>query len=86
MLSADQRVFMNKEIHKPIMVRPRLRNKFLNEKTVFTREAYNKQRNYRVKLIKKSKIKYFGNLNVKNIRDNKKFWKTVGPNFSSKNQ
>ena len=54
------------------MVRSRLRNKFLKEKTTFSREAYNKQRNY------------FGNLNVKNITDNKKFWKTVRPNFSSK--
>ena len=84
MVRANQRVFMNKEIHKPIMVRPRPRNKFLNERTAFTREAYNKQRNYRVKLIRKGKIKYFGNLSVKNITDNKKFWKTVGPNFSSK--
>ena len=86
MVRANQRVFMNKEIHKAIMVRSRLRNKFLKEKTVFSREVYNKQRNYCVKLITEGKIKYFGNLNVKNITDNKKFWKTVGPNFSSKKQ
>ena len=66
------------------MVRSRLRNKFLKERTAFSREAYNKQRNYCVKLIRESKIKYFGNLNVKDITDNKKFWKTVGSNFSSK--
>ena len=47
---------MNKEIHKGIMVRSRLINKFLKEKTAFTREAYNKQRNYCVKLIRESKI------------------------------
>ena len=29
---ANQEVFMNKEIHKAIMVRSRLRNKFLKEK------------------------------------------------------
>ena len=73
---------MNKEIHKAIMVRSRLRNKFLKEKTAFSREAYNKQRNYCVKLIRESKIKYFSN--VKNITDDKNFWKTVGSNFSSK--
>ena len=84
MVRANQRVFMNKEIHKAIMVRSRLRNKFLKERTAFSREAYNKQRNYCVKLIRESKIKYFGNLNVKDITDNKKFWKTVGSNFSSK--
>ena len=67
---------MNKEIHKAIMIRFRWRNKFLKEKTAFSREAYNKQRNYCVKLIRESKIKYFGNLNIKNATDNKIFWKT----------
>ena len=51
-------------------------NKFLKEKTAFSRESYNKQRNYCVKLIRQIKIKYFGNLNVNNIK--------LGPNFSSK--
>ena len=84
MVRANQRVFMNKEIHKAVMVRSRLRNKFLEEKAAFSSEACNKQRNYCVKLIRQSKIKYFGNLNVKNITDNKTFWKTFGPNFSIK--
>ena len=35
-------------------------------------------------IIKRKQNKYFGNLNVKNITDNKKFWKSIGPNFSSK--
>ena len=85
MVRANRRGFMNNEIHKAIMVKSRLRNKFLKEETGFIREAYNKQRNYCVKLIRESKLKYFGNFNVKNIKDNKKFWKTVGQNFSSKN-
>ena len=68
MVQANQRVFMNEEIHKAIMIRSRLRNKFLKEKTAFGREAYNKQRNYCVKLKRENKIKYFGNLNVNNIR------------------
>ena len=84
MVRANQRVFMKKEIHKAIMVRSRLRNEFIKEKTAFSREAYNKQRNYCVKLIRESKIKYFSNLNVKNITDTKTFWKTVGSNFSRK--
>ena len=36
------------------------------------------------KIIRERKIKYFGNFNVKNITDNKKFSKTVGSYFSSK--
>ena len=34
MARANERVFMNKEIHKTIMVGSRLRNKFLKEKTI----------------------------------------------------
>ena len=84
MVRGNQRVFMNKEIHNAKMVRSRLRNKFVKEKTAFSREAYNKQRKYCIQLIRKSTIKYFGNLNVKNITENKKFWKTDGQKFSSK--
>ena len=64
MVRANQRVFMNKEIHKAITVRSRLRNKFHKEKTAFSRQGYNKQRNYCVRLIRESKIKHFGNFNV----------------------
>ena len=44
MIRANQRVFMNNEINKAKMVRSRLRNKFLEEKTTFTREASNKNK------------------------------------------
>ena len=77
---------MNKEICKAIMVTLRLRNKFLTKKkTRLSREAYKKQRNYCVKLIRERKIKYFGNLDVKNLTEkgNRKK-ETAGPNFSSK--
>ena len=40
MVEANQGVSVNKEIHKAIMVRSRLRNKFLKEKNTFSREAY----------------------------------------------
>ena len=43
-----------------------------------------KQRNYCVSLLKKSKKKYFANLNEKDILDNKLFWKTIKPSFSDK--
>ena len=36
MVRANQRLLMNKEIHKAIMVRSRPKNKFLKEKTAFT--------------------------------------------------
>ena len=43
--------FMNKDIHKAIMTRTRLRNRFLKEPTQMNRLAYKKQRNYYVSLM-----------------------------------
>ena len=37
-----------------------------------------------MKLTKKVKTEYFENINIQFIIDNKKFWKTVKPNFSNK--
>ena len=57
----------------------KLRDKFLKTKSQECKQAYNKQRN----LWKASK-NYFNNLSVRNITDNKQFWKTVKPFFSNK--
>ena len=73
MIRANQRVFMNKEIHKAIMVRSRLRNKFLKEKTAFSREAYNRTKKLLRKINKRKQKLILGNLNVKSITDNKIF-------------
>ena len=76
--------FMNKELSKTIMKRTRLRNKFLINESPGNRENFNKQRNYCVHLVRKSKREYYGNLNEKNVTDNKTFWKTVKPFLSNK--
>ena len=55
---------------KAVMVRSRLMNKFLHERTAFSREAFNKLKNHHLKLVKERKIEYFSNLNVKNIMKN----------------
>ena len=44
-LRANQVRFMTKDLHKAIVKRSRLRNKFLRDKTDITREEYKKQRN-----------------------------------------
>ena len=51
---ANNSPFMNKELYKAIMVRSRLRNKSLKLKTIESREAYKRQRNYCVSLIRKT--------------------------------
>ena len=47
---------------------------------------YNKQRNLCVSLIRKEKKNFFHNINLSDISDNKKFWKTVKPFFTEKTQ
>ena len=69
--------FINKTLYKEIMTRSRLRNKFLKGRSEENKKKYSKQCNYCVSLLRKSKSDYFGNLNEKNINDNKTFWKTI---------
>ena len=52
---------------------PRLRSKFLNNKSEENRVLYVKQRNYCVFLLKKSKNEYYEYLNEKGVLDNKIF-------------
>ena len=60
----------------------RLRNKFLETKSQWLEQAYNKQRNlYGTMVRKQEKI---NNFNVRNITANKQFWKTVKPFSSNK--
>ena len=40
--------------------------------------------NYFVSLLRKSERNYYKNFNVKDITDNKKFWKTIKPLYSDK--
>ena len=80
----NQSPFMNKEVSKAIMERSRLKNKFLRVKSEENKMLYKKQRNYCVSLVKKTKREYYSNLKIKDVTDNKKFWKTVKPFLSDK--
>ena len=59
-------------------------NKFRHERTISSHVAYEKQRNICVKLLQKTKKDFFNNLNVKQVTDNKQFWKTVKPCLTNK--
>ena len=76
--------FINKTLSKEIMKRTKLRNKFLKDRAEENRNKYASQRNYCVLLLKKTKKEYFGNLNEKNVCDNKTFWKRGKPFLSDK--
>ena len=43
-----------------------------------------KQRNFCVKLLRKTKQDYFNNIDIKSVSDTKKFLKTIKPHFSNK--
>ena len=84
-IRTNQSPFMNKDIHKAIMTRTRLRNRFLKEPIPTKRLVYKKQRKYCVYLMREKKKKqYYGSFKVNLITDNKNFWMVVKPNFSNK--
>ena len=81
---ADQASFINSKMHKEVMRRTRLRNKFIDSKTDADRITYNKQRNYCVSLIRKEKKAYYSSLNIRDVTENKTFWRKVKPRLSEK--
>ena len=81
---ANQASFINSKIRKEVMRRTLLRNEFIDSKTDANRIAYNKQRNYCVSLIQKKKEAYYSNLNIRDVTDNKSFWRKIKLLFSEK--
>ena len=75
---------MTKELGKAIMLRTRLRNIYLKQRTETTKVAHNQQRNKCVNILKKPKKSYFESLDAKFVKDNKNFWKRISPLFSNK--
>ena len=51
----------------------RLRNIYLKTRSDNNNREYNKQRNYCVSLLQKTKTNYYVNLNEKDLTDNKQF-------------
>ena len=73
--------FMNQNLvnaHRKLI---QLRNKFLKNRSESDRVCYNKQQNFCVSLLRKTKKDYYGNLNQQDVIDNKKLSKTVKPFF-----
>ena len=51
--------FMTKELRKAIMNRSKLRNKFLKTRNEESRRRFNRQRNFCVSLLRKTKRRFF---------------------------
>ena len=78
---ANNSPFMTNTIFKAIMVRYRLRNKFLKQLRV---EQHTKNKEISVSLIRDTKRQFYDNLDPKLITDSRKFRKQVTPFFSDK--
>ena len=75
--------YMTKQLHKAIVRRSRLKNISNKTRSAENWDNYKKQRNFCVDLLRKIKRSYFEQINIKDIIDNKKFWKTIKPFFSN---
>ena len=81
---ADEVPYMTKNLKKAIATRSRLENRYYKVKSIENKLAYKKQRNFCSRLYKKERKVYYTKLNINNITDNRKFWKTMKPFFSDK--
>ena len=73
----NQILFMTKVLSKETMTKSRLRNKYLKHNTEENCLLYTQQRSKCVFLLRKTKIHFQGNLDQKDITDNKRPCKTV---------
>ena len=68
---------MTKELRKEIMLQSKLKNK-CNKKTNHINWCnYKRQRNRYLSILRKNKREYFNSLNIKQVSDNKPFWKSA---------
>ena len=68
---------MTKTLRKAIMLRSKFKNIYNKKWTDDNWENYGKQRNFSVDLLRKIKKDSFQNLNIQDIPDKRKFWKTI---------
>ena len=84
-LSAIAEVNSEGCLRKTIAHRSQIETKYLKTKTQTDLKLYKKHKNFCSKLYKKERRKYYETLDMKNILDSKKFWKTIEPFLSDKN-
>ena len=69
--------FITNELRKAITNRSKLRNKFLKTRNEESRRRFNRQRNFCVSLLHKTKRRFFGKLNHKVVSNNRKFFDII---------
>ena len=76
--------FMNKRLRKEIMLRSRRKNVFQRDPTAENWNKYRLQRNKCTRMVRDAKRTFYATLDLKKLKDNKKFWKTIKPIFTEK--
>ena len=84
MVRANHATYESKALRKAIMKRSCLENIYFKKQDNHSLREQKKQKNYCSRLHKKERKIFLNNLNPKFVSDNKLFWKTVKPLFSSK--
>ena len=82
----NQEPFVSQTLSKAIMHRSKLKNIYHEIPNELNKNNYKKQRNFCVNLLRREKKKYFNNLDVNVLQDNRTFWKKIRPLFSEKNK
>lgn len=72
--SANLSKFVSQELSNALMQRKKLRDKFLRQNQQILDWLITKQRNICVSFLGKTKKSDFENLDITNLRDNRKFW------------
>ena len=81
-IRAKHAKIVSKDLQKAIMVRSRLRNNLLKEKSMESKMTYSAT--LALKWLKKANKEHYQNISLSEITDNKKFWKTVILHFGKK--
>ena len=81
---SNQTPFINKELHKAMYDRSRLRNIVCKTRTEENEKLYRKQSNKCASIPKKSIRKYFNKVANENIVTNSTFWKIIKPFITNK--
>ena len=83
-IRANDSSFMNRTLRKAFMLRTTLKNRYNKNRSADNWDAFRRQRNFCVKLSRKVNRDFYNQLDISEVTDNKKFWKTVKPFISDK--
>ena len=75
---------MTKKLHKAIIKRSRLKDKFLKNRTENNQKNFKHGRHFCKKLPRTTKNSYCSNLHKEKVIDNKSFWKKIIPFFTKR--